>query len=79
LKEKNSGVFVTTLYENDNVWMALKSFLPEISIIITVLLHIQQETLAGIFDVSLEQYESFTEGLRRETYNILVNDVSAKV
>lgn len=43
----------------------LKQFYPEILILIFVLLHIQQETLAGLFDVSLEKYESFEEGLER--------------
>jgi hypothetical protein len=40
-------------------------FAPEIGITISTLVLIQQETLAGIFDVSLKEYESFSDGLQR--------------
>lgn len=40
-------------------------FAPEIGIIVSALLLIQKETLAGIFDVSLSEFESFTAGLER--------------
>lgn len=55
----------------------LKQFYPEILILVFVLLHIQQETLAGLFDVSLEEYESFQDGLDRYIRIVLAQDVKA--
>ena len=41
-------------------------FTPEIGIIISILVLIQKETLANIFDVPLHKYESFEQGLDRQ-------------
>jgi hypothetical protein len=38
-------------------------FIPEIGITVSTLLLIQKETLTGLFDVKLNDYESFADGL----------------
>jgi len=47
---------------------------PELAILVTVLIQIQCETIAGIFDVSLYEYESFIDSLKRVTNNMLLKD-----
>lgn len=47
---------------------------PEVALLICVLVHIQNETMAGIFDFSFHEYESFTDGLKREEQNMLAYD-----
>jgi hypothetical protein len=47
---------------------------PELAILISVLIQIQAKTMAGIFDFSLYDYESFTEALNRKEKNMLKHD-----
>ena len=56
---------------NFSFWSCLAQFIPEILIIMSVLVHIQGETLAGLFDVPPYRFETFEEGLRRYTLNLL--------
>jgi hypothetical protein len=39
---------------------------------------IQKETLAGLFDVSLNEYESFADGLQRQAAIIMEHSDQAK-
>ena len=48
-------------------------YFPEIFILFTVLVHIQKEMLAGVFDVPYEEYETFEEGLLRYRLEVLCN------
>ena len=44
----------------------------------STLILIQKETLAGLFDVSLNEYESFADGLQRQAAIIMENSDQAK-
>jgi len=48
-------------------------YFPEIFILFTVLVHIQKESLAGVFNVPYERYESFEAGLLRYRLQVLCN------
>ena len=48
-------------------------YLPEIFILFTVLLHIQKESLSGVFNVPYESYENFESGLLRYRLHVLCN------
>jgi hypothetical protein len=52
----------------------LYQFLPEILIVMSVLVHIQAETLEGVFDKPPYIFESFEDGLRRYRLNINKDD-----
>lgn len=47
---------------------------PELAILVSVLVHIQCETMAGIFNFSLYDFETFKDGLKREEENMLNKD-----
>ena len=49
--------------------------MPEILILITVLIHIQNETLEGVFDKAPYEFESFEDGLKRYRLNLNKNDI----
>ena len=74
----NFGLVYIPSKDYKNFWRILLWFAPEIGIIISTLALIQKETLAGIFDVSLAQYESFSEGLERQASILMEKSEKAK-
>jgi len=60
--------------ENYNFRLVFKTFYAEILLLAFVLIHIQSETKAGLLNVNLHDYESFTEGLSRYTKFKLLPD-----
>lgn len=61
----NFGLIYIPLSDYKDFFKMVWFFAPEIGITISTLVLIQQETLAGIFDVKLKDYESFADGLER--------------
>lgn len=55
----------------DNFGSIFVFYISEILILFAVLLHIQKEQFAGVFDVPYEQYETFEEGLLRYRLEVL--------
>jgi hypothetical protein len=56
----------------------LKTFYAEILVMTFVLIHIQSETKAGLLNVKLSEFETFTEGLDRYIrLVVLVNNAKA--
>jgi hypothetical protein len=78
LDDYNFGIVYIPIEDYENFWQMLWWFLPEIGIIISTLILIQKETLAGIFNVSLSDYESFTDGLQRKAAIIVESSEKAK-
>ena len=78
LENYNIGLVYIPAEDYKNLWKILLWFTPEIGIIISTLALIQKETLAGIFDVSLAQYESFSEGLERQAQILMEKSDKAK-
>lgn len=66
-QDYNLGIIYLEDYTFRN---CLKQFLPEILIIMTVLVHIQKETLQGVLDKPPWTFESFEDGLKRYRLNI---------
>ena len=62
LATNNFGI---TLFEGTTFWDGLVFYFPEILTLFNVMLHILKESLAGVFDVPFDRYETFEEGLLR--------------
>ena len=57
-------------YDGNTFWAGLTFYFCEIWTLFHVMLHILKETLAGVFDVPYDRFETFEEGLLR--YRLLV-------
>ena len=57
-------------YDGNTFFDGLSFYFCEITTLFHVMLHILKDTLAGVFDVPYDQYETFEEGLLR--YRLLV-------
>ena len=53
-------------------------YFPEIFILFTILVHIQKESLSGVFNVPYESYENFEQGLLRYRLQVLCNTDSER-
>ena len=61
----NSNMLGIKRIQGDSFASTFSFYLPEILILFTVLLHIQKESLSGVFNVPYERYENFEAGLLR--------------
>ena len=66
--DHNLGILSRTEYTGSYSSVFWKLF-PELMLLITTLATIQYETIAGIFDVDLYEYEQFTDSLKRLSKN----------
>ena len=66
------------LLKGDNFGSIFVFYFPEIFILFTVLVHIQKESLSGVFNVPYERYEDFEAGLLRYRLQVLCNNESER-
>ena len=64
--------------EGDNFGSTFLFYFPEIFVLFTVLIHIQKESLSGVFNVPYESYENFETGLLRYRLHVLCNTEAEK-
>ena len=60
-------------YAGDNFDTAFEYYFAEIFLLFFVMVHILKESLAGVFDVSYDEYETFEDGLMRYRLQTLCN------
>lgn len=59
-------------------WSGFKFFLPELLVLASVLGHVHNETLAGIFGVPTYKFESFEDGLYRYQTRMMAKNSEQK-
>ena len=69
----NKNTLGISKIQGDSFGDTLKFYFPEIFILFTVLVHIQKESLSGVFNVPYESYENFEQGLLRYRLQVLCN------